>query len=513
MSEKILLVEDDAVDRETIERLLDSRYELHAVESGADMLRFLAKGSPDCVMLDYRLPDYDGLELLPNILLSQPTYPIIMLTGFGNEHTAVHAMKLGASDYLSKNELTRDSLNRAILYSIERKKASLEKDSLERKLLKAQRLESIGRLAGGIAHDFNNLLMVISGYSETAIRKMEPGHPAISCVNEVIQAGQRAANLTRQLLLFSSREVFHHQPINLNDVIINLEKLLKRLIGESIKIVFKHEGEQIIVKSDVSQMEQIITNLVINARDAMPNGGQITIETSVIRIDDIYREKVIGIPKGDYVLLAISDTGCGMDKETEEHIFEPFFTTKEEGKGTGLGLATVYGIVKQSQGEIQVYSEKGMGTIFKIYLPVVNERPLSDGETAVTAEDITGDETILVVEDNESIRKLTKLSLEERGFNVLLASDGKEALDRFSGDLDQIQLLLTDVILPNMNGPDLCLRLREKKADLPVIFMSGYTNDALIAHGIEGKDVGFISKPSTPREIVVKIREVLDNHN
>jgi PAS domain S-box-containing protein len=381
---------------------------------------------------------------------------------------------------------------------------------LEEQLRQSQKMEAIGRLAGGIAHDFNNLLTGIIGYSDLLLNSLDPNEPSRQDLEEIKKAGERAASLTSQLLAFSRKQILQPSVLDLNKVIADLDKMLRRLIGEDIELVTLFGSELGHVKVDPGQIEQIIMNLAVNARDAMPQGGQLTIETNNVELDEAYARRHVAVAAGYYVMLAVSDTGCGMDAETQSRIFEPFFTTKEAGKGTGLGLSTVYGIVKQSGGNIWVYSELGQGTTFKVYLPHV-DKPAEQMETRPSiAGMLRSSETILVVEDEEAVRKLTCQVLRMNGYQVVEAPNSSEApliSERYEGP---IHLLLTDVVMPQMSGREVATRLASMRPTMKVLYMSGYTDDAIVHHGVLDPGVAFIQKPFTPAKLARKVREVLD---
>lgn len=382
----------------------------------------------------------------------------------------------------------------------------------EKQLLQSQKLEAVGRLAGGISHDFNNLLTVILGYSDIMKRNLQDGHPLRRNVEEIVRASERAASLTRQLLAFSRKQVMQPKVFELNTVVIDLEKMLRRMIGEDIELRVSLQDELGNIKADPVQLEQVIMNLVVNARDAMPKGGKLSIETTNVYLDEAYAREHVSVVPGDYVMLAISDTGCGMNEETSQHIFEPFFTTKEQGKGTGLGLSMVYGIVRQSGGNIWVYSEEGRGTTFKIYFPRVTVHADEHKRTSGALEAPCGSETILLVEDAELVRNLARQVLEGAGYRVLEAANAEAAIDlceKINGD--RIDLLLTDVIMPGMSGNEMSRVLLKKQPDMPVLYMSGYTDDAIVQHGVLEAGINFLQKPFTPGALALKVREVLDN--
>ena len=390
--------------------------------------------------------------------------------------------------------------------------AKAERQKLEEQLHQSQKMESIGRLAGGVAHDFNNILSVINGYAELCLLEMEEGHPLREKVDIISEAGNRAARLTQQLLAFSRKQIIRQELVDLNREIDDTRKMLGRLLGENIEIEIAHGKDLWPIKADRSQLEQLVLNLAINARDAMPSGGKLLIETVNVVLDEAYMQEHYNITPGDYVMLTISDTGHGMNRETREHIFEPFFTTKENGRGTGLGLATVYGIVKQNSGEIMVYSEPDKGSTFKIYLPRGKEE---SGEQEVVAPQESkglsgGAETIMLVEDDETVRRLSVEILAGLGYTVLEAENGEDALhvcQRYHGDID---LLLTDVVMPKMGGAELAEKMKALCPKIKVLYMSGYTENAIVKHGILADGVNFIHKPVTPKFLAKAVRKIFE---
>lgn len=383
---------------------------------------------------------------------------------------------------------------------------------LEEQLRQSQKMEAIGQLAGGVAHDFNNLLTAINGYSALALQRLEDGHPIKSYLEEVKKAGDRATNLTRQLLAFGRKQILQPLALNLNGVVSDMNQMLRRLIGEDIVLTAKLNSDVGKVMADPGQIEQVLVNLVVNARDAMPRGGDLTIETENVELDAEYGGKHMGVAPGQYVRLAVSDTGEGMSEEVRQRIFEPFFTTKEKGKGTGLGLSTVYGIVKQSGGNIWVYSEPGKGTTFKVYLPRVESKTHDSGKTVVEPAPLGGSETILLVEDEDVVRGLARRILEQAGYSVVAASRGDEALRYCEEHAAEVDLLLTDVVMPEMSGKELADQLKLQSPELKMLFMSGYTDESIVHHGVLDSRVEFIQKPFTPKALVRKVREVLDAH-
>ena len=383
----------------------------------------------------------------------------------------------------------------------------------EERFRQAQKMEAVGRLAGGVAHDFNNLLMVMRGYGELLLNRLDANDPLRRNAEEIQKAAERATALTQQLLAFSRKQVLQPKVLDLNAVVTEVEKLLRRLIGEDIELAAVLDLALGRVKADPGQMEQIILNLAVNARDAMPRGGRLTLKTANVTLDQAYAyaRQHVGAAPGPYVLLAVSDTGIGMDAETRSHIFEPFFTTKGAGKGTGLGLSTVYGIVKQSGGTLWVESAPGRGTTFEIYLPLVEE-VAAGGELhpALPAPTPGGTETILVVEDEMSVRKLAAEFLGSNGYTVLEAQDGGEALQVCEEHRAPIHLLLTDVVMPGMSGWELAERLAGARPEMKVTYMSGYTDDAIVQHGVLEEGTAFLQKPFSLDALARTVREVLE---
>jgi len=384
-----------------------------------------------------------------------------------------------------------------------------ERKHLEDQLRQAQKMEAIGQLAGGVAHDFNNLLTAIIGHAQLGMHTAEENSSIYKDIQEIEKAGQAAADLTRQLLAFSRKQVIRPQVMDLNQELEGMKKLLQRLIRENIDQQIKPSPELLRIMADPGQVEQVIVNLVVNARDAMPGGGRIILETANVELGKDYVNAHQGVKPGRYVMLAVSDTGCGMSEEVRKHIFDPFFTTKPEGQGTGLGLSTVYGIAKQHGGNIWVYSEEGHGTTFKVYLPVAetqeeSERPTEDKSTP------RGSETILVVEDEEVVRKVAVRILSKWGYTVLEASNGRQALELLEEQNAAPDLLVTDVIMPKMGGEKLAEEYRRRFPGAKIIFMSGYTDGAMQQNGLLMPGVELLEKPFTEPSLAQKVREVLD---
>ena len=393
----------------------------------------------------------------------------------------------------------------------QRKQAEEEKKKLEAQLRQAQKMEAVGTLAGGVAHDFNNLLTAIICNTQLVLMDAGKDESLRKKIEEIEKAGEKAASLTRQLLAFSRKQMIKPEVLDLNEEINETEKMLKRTIGEDIEFQTVLEPELWKVYADFGQIDQVIVNMVVNARDAMPQGGKLIIETANADLDKNYfREHAIEEAPGPYVILAVSDTGSGMDKETQKHIFEPFFTTKEVGKGSGLGLSTVYGIVKQNNGFIWVYSEPGQGTTFKVYLPKVKGVAEPEEKEQTPVDDVSGSETVLIVEDDDGLRKLAQEVLQSYGYRILAAENGEEALMVGKEHEGPIHLLLTDVVMPKMGGKEAADRLQPLYPQMKVIYMSGYTDNAIIHHGVLAPGLNFFQKPFSAEGLARKVREVLD---
>ncbi len=382
--------------------------------------------------------------------------------------------------------------------------------SLEEQLRHSQKLEAVGQLAGGIAHDFNNLLTAINGYCDLILEDLSDRDPMHSDLLEIRRAGERAATLTRQLLAFSRKQVMELRVINLNTVVAGMDNMLRRLLGEDIELHTHFQPDLGLVRADPGQLEQVVLNLAVNARDAMPEGGKLTIETSNVVLDEDYASTHQSVVPGFYTLLAVSDTGCGMDSETQAQVFEPFFTTKNPGKGTGLGLSMVYGIVKQSGGSVWVYSEPNQGSTFKIYLPALQEAQESEANQEPTEELAKGSETVLVVEDESAVRSFTSMVLKRSGYQVIEASNGEQALSLSLAHLGEIQLLVTDMVMPGMGGRQVAEALESQRPAIRVLYVSGYTENAIAKRGSLGSDLPFLQKPFTMEALLRKVRQVLD---
>jgi len=384
-----------------------------------------------------------------------------------------------------------------------------ERRHLEEQFRQSQKMEAIGRLAGGVAHDMNNLLTAILGSTELLLLDL-PAGPTRDEVAEMRAVAERAADLVRRLLAFSRRQVLEPRVLDLNDLVGNLQKMLRRLIGEDVELRFAPGPRLGAVRADPGQLEQVILNLAVNARDAMPQGGRLTIETANADLDDAYVHRHAGVTPGPYVLLSVSDNGIGMDKDTLAHLFEPFFTTKPRGQGTGLGLATVYGIVKQSGGHVWAYSEPARGATFKVYLPRADDMVAAEATPAAAAGPARGSETVLLIEDEQVVRVLARKVLAQHGYTVLEAAGAEEALALVAQHFGSIHLILTDVVMPGMSGRELARRLAARLPEIKVLYMSGYSDDAVVRHGVLDPGTAFIQKPFTPHGLARKVRDVLD---
>ncbi len=469
----------------------------------------------------YALPIFAGEEIVGSINVGYgdpPRDPATHRELAGKYGVSVEALMEHADSYESRPpyiiELAKRRLKvsaRLIGEITERKQAELERQMLQVQLIQAQKMEAVGRLAGGVAHDFNNMLSIILGHSEIIIEDMGPSSPFVPGLKEIFKAAERSTNLTRQLLAFARKQTVDPKELNLNDVIAEMLKMLQRLIGEDISIKWVPAENLSWVKVDPSQIDQILVNLCINARDAINDVGKITIETDNISFDEAYIREHVGFIAGDYVMLSVSDNGAGMNRATRDNLFEPFFTTKGPGRGSGLGLATVYGIVKQNDGFINVYSELDVGTTFKIYLPRHKISATCSAAKKCDGTVMTGHETILLVEDERAILGMTSAMLERLGYTVLGASTPNEAIRISQNAGVTIHLLMTDVVMPQMNGRELAGRILQQYPNLKCLFMSGYTANVIAHHGVLEQGVNFINKPFSKQDLAEKLRQVMDN--
>jgi two-component system, cell cycle sensor histidine kinase and response regulator CckA len=509
----VLLVEDSEDDAlMVIRELKRAGYDVDftRVENADALKSSLAGKLWDLVISDFSMPRFSGTDALHMVRSTGTDAPFIFISGTMGEDTAVAALKDGAQDYLVKTNLKR--LVPAVQREMREVHERRQRQRLEQQVHQLQKFEAIGRLAGGVAHDFNNLLGVILGQTEILLDRHHD--EATNRALEMIKgSATRGASLTRQLLAFGRRQVLKPKVLNVNAILSDVEKLLQRVIGEDIQLVFHMDAKIGSVEADPSQLEQVILNLATNARDAMPGEGKLTVATANMHLDELYADRRMVVKPGRYVQVTVSDTGCGMDEATQSRIFEPFFTTKEQGKGTGLGLATVYGIVKQSGGYIWVYSEPGHGTTFKIYLPVVEAAAESPQYVEQNAELPRGWETVLVVEDDTLLREVACEFLQSSGYVVIAAGSPQEAIQFAEGHSGPIDFLLTDVIMPKMNGRELARRLSTMRPEMKVLYVSGYP-DSVVRDGANGaleEGLAFLEKPYTRRMLVRKIREILDS--
>ena len=457
----------------------------------------------DVIVSDYSLPNFSAPEALAILNESQLDIPFIVISGTVGEETVVKLMRSGARDCVMKDHLMR--LPAAIERELRESEARRQYRRVEEQFLQAQKMEAIGRLASGVAHDFNNLLTIITGFAQLAL--LEP-NPAQSGLEQILRAADRAATLTRQLLVFSRQQSLDIRVFDLNILIHDVEKMIRRVIGEDVEIRTIFHDEEAHVKVDPHQIEQVILNLVVNSRDAMPKGGVLTLETHHYVLDAA-GSVLFGCKPGQYFQLSVSDTGVGMDKATLSKIFDPFFTTKAEGRGTGLGLSTVYGIVSQSGGAIRAYSEPGVGTTMRILLPAASEKAEQDcGDTEIAAQ--RGSETVLVVEDDETVLALCSTVLQAHGYTVLEADGPDEAIEICRRYRGPIQLLVSDVVMPGANGPALAVQIREARPAIRMLFMSGYTQETMEQYGFANQHAGFIQKPFSASALAKKVRHVLD---
>ena len=494
---RALLVEDSPADAELLVHELEANFDLtfERVETAGEMKQALERGGWDIVLSDYSLPTFSAPDALRVKQALGVDIPFLIISGTIGEETAVSALKAGAHDFLVKGRLARlvPAIERALGDAAERR----ERKQLEAQLNHAQKMEAVGQLAGSVAHDFNNVLTAILGFCELALSGMAPDAPERADLVEIRNAGERAAGLTRQLLAFSRQQVLQPKVHDLNALVDDILPMLRRLVVEHIELAVTLEATGAKIKIDSTQLEQILINLVVNARDAMPHGGRLTIGTKI--------DAASGM-----VVLMVADTGTGMDAATLARMFEPFFTTKGVGKGTGLGLATVQRIVKQCDGAIEVASTPGEGTVFRITLPRVSDCTATPAETRAAATRFGGSETVLLAEDDPAVRLLTRLSLQRCGYTVLEAGTAGEAVDVAKKHPHPIAVLLSDVIMPDSGGTPLIDRLRLTRPDLRVIYMSGYTDDAIVHHGVLTEGTAFLQKPFTPHALNQKMREVLD---
>jgi two-component system, cell cycle sensor histidine kinase and response regulator CckA len=515
---RLLHLEDDPVDAELITTTLiegNIPCQSQLVDTRQAFVAALKEGRMDLILADYSIPGFDGMTALTLARQHCPDVPFLFVSATIGEELAIDTMHQGATDYVLKQRLGRlvPSVQRALRElddRAERKRAEEALRQSEKQFRQSQKMEAVGRLAGGIAHDFNNLLTVIVGYSQVLSTELGPQHPLRGKVDETLRAGERAAMLIRQLLTFSRKQSLDPKILSLNTAVTSLESLLRRLIGEDIQLVSKLDSTNGRLRADQAQLEQVLVNLIVNARDAMPKGGMLTVETAQVELTRSPVYHITPLLPGPYVRLSVGDTGCGMDRQTQSHIFEPFFTTKGEGKGSGLGLSTVFGIVTQCGGAIDVTSRVGHGTRFDLYFPSIESDILTTAPTQFLGQPQRGTETILLVEDEPSVRTLVRDELRKLGYRVIEAKNGVEACLLATQQAGSLQLLLTDVVMPGMGGRELAQHLSVIKPDLRILFISGYMDDVGIMAGQEEGMSSFLQKPFTPEVLARAVRTLLD---
>jgi signal transduction histidine kinase len=510
----LLVVDDDPQALALVElALVDAHFERHievvaTARAGLDRIK---AGEHDVYLIDHRLPDNTGINLIREAKAAGIDRPFILISGYGSGALDEAALREGAADYVEKH-LMSTHLERSIRYALRDWQASRALHERDEQLRQAQKMEAIGRLAGGVAHDFNNLLTAIVGFTDLIAERLNPNDPTALDVREIRKAADRATALTRQLLAFSRKQFLDPTVLDLNETVLGLIQMLPRVIGEHIRTATQLASDLRPAWADSSQMDQMLVNLVLNARDAMPGGGQLMIETGNVDLDeDRLSAEGLALPPGRYVMLAVTDTGIGMDAATKARAFEPFFTTKPKGKGTGLGLATVYGIVDQSGGGIALDTAPGRGTAVRVYLPVTSATVARMGPPALeTQTEGRGTETVLLVEDNDSVREVTAQALRRRGYTVNEVRNAEEAVEWTRSSRVKADLLVTDVVMPGLSGPNLAALLVQENPTLKVLYMSGYTEDATAVHGSFWGGVPLLQKPFTPSQLAERVRQALD---
>jgi two-component system, cell cycle sensor histidine kinase and response regulator CckA len=508
---RLLMIEDSEDDADLLIRELRRggfNVTYQRVETSEALIAALTNQKWDLVISDHSMPHFSGIAALEILTSTGSDLPFIFVSGTIGEETAVAALKKGAQDYLMKSNLKR--LVPAVQRTLREKEERRERQQLERQVQQLHKFEAIGRLAGGIAHDFNNVIGAILGWAELCEQESQPGTHLQDRLRKIMDQAERAAGLTSQLLSFARRQVLQPKRVDLNTHILQGVSLLRRVIGEHITISVQTARDLQVTLVDPTQVDQVVMNLCLNARDAMPSGGRLTLETRNVELGEDYCRLHSYARPGNYVMLSVSDDGLGMNAETMEQIFEPFFTTKEMGKGTGLGLATVYGIVKQHGGLIDVESASGKGTTFRVYFPAGSGAP--EGREAHSEEmPPRGSETILLAEDHEGLRQSAQEMLENLGYRVLVASNGLEAIQLFKENIEQIALVVLDVVMPGISGPDAFLQMTVIRPGLPAVFSTGYAREAESLTLLLQKGASFLQKPYSQKSLGHMIRAVLDH--
>jgi two-component system, cell cycle sensor histidine kinase and response regulator CckA len=505
---QLLFVDRDGDLAATVRALLRGR------RTEISALQLIANAPEALAMIEQRLHDvclvsqvFDRDGSIVAAAVAAGYAPVVFLSGHRDTEREQATLAAGAADGLWIEELSAIALDNALRHAIELR----DRARLERQLHLAQRMETVGQLAGGIAHEFNNILTAIIGFGTLLAERVSTDEAASSQVREILSGAERASTLTRDLLAFSRRQVLRPEPVDLGELVPNLARMLKGVMGSSIELRVRCGERLPCILADRSQLEQAITNLAINARDAMPGGGQLIIELDEVILDEAYCETHVSAKPGPHLRLTITDTGVGIAPELVPRVFEPFFSTRSAAVASGLGLSTVYGIVKQSGGNIWVYSEQGLGTTFKLYFPVEGPAAVPVVEVVPDRrEPVRGSETILLVDDTDIVRRLARDVLSTAGYRVLEAGGADEAIQVAGNQPDVIDLLVTDVVMPGRNGIELADRLRTTRSELPVLYISGYTDMSIVRDGLLSQDVAFLQKPFTPEELLKKVRQVLE---
>ncbi|MFY9531294.1 MAG: response regulator [Candidatus Acidiferrales bacterium] len=507
---RVLVIEDSEADCDLLVRALRQGYDVKhkRIDSAAALRASLDTQAWDIVLSDHSMPGFSGTAALAMIRERGLDVPFIFVSGTIGEDAAVDAMRVGAQDYIMKGNLAR--LLPAVEREVREAEIRRERRSVEQRMHQLEKFEVIGRLAGGIAHDFNNVIGAIMGWATLGYEAVPSGSRAANLFQQIVSQSERATGLTRQLLAYARRQILEPRNVNLNQVITETTALVQKVTGDYVEVEFVLAPDLQATRADPAQIEQVLLNLCVNARDAMPKGGRVLIETCNVELDQDYcRQHVYGRP-GRYVRLSVSDTGVGMDAATIERIFEPFFTTKEVGKGTGLGLSTALGIVKQHEGSIEVTSEPGKGTTFHIYLPPSQGSAEPRAPAARETEVCGGTETILVADDHDGLRELAQEMLESLGYRVVLARDGEEAVQKFEAHRSDISLVVMDVVMPKVRGPDAYAKISQLKPGVPAIFTSGYSEDEAGLAPMVARGALVLEKPYGPKILARKVRELLD---